>query len=292
MKSQWLHGRIRHRRFTPVHHGFDYHTGMFAIDLSEWATIPRLSRLLSLERFNWLSLRRADYFRPDNPDLDAAVRDQVEQATGWRPDGAIQLITHPRYLGAIFNPVSFYCCYTRHDRPGDGSVPRVIASEITNTPWGERHLYCLEGGPVHESDSGWRSCQYRFSKRFHVSPFNDMAQDYQWVFAFKPGAIHIHMNVYQDGFKQFDATLSLDREPLTRRALHRHLRRFPAETLKVAAGIYWHALRLKLKGALFRTHPDKRAASDAAYRQGSDDQGCAVHDESSSVTGRVTSWRN
>lgn len=292
LNSQWLHGHIRHRRFAPVRHAFDYNTGMLAIDLAEWQAVPGLSRLFSMERFNWLSLRRADYFNPDEPDLDTAVRDQVERATGWRPDGAVRLITHPRYLGALFNPVSFYCCYTRHDQPDDGAVPRVIATEITNTPWEERHLYCLEGGPVHQGDSGWRSCRYHFSKRFHVSPFNDMEQDYQWVFAFRPGAVHIHMNVYQDGEKHFDATLSLASEPLTRSALHHHLRRFPLETLKVVAGIYWHALRLKLKGAVFRTHPDKRSPSDAGYRKGASDQGNAVHDESSQTTGRVTSWRN
>lgn len=95
MGSQWLQGSIRHRRLYPVRHEFEYHTGMLALDTDEWHQVAKVSPFFSLERFNWMSLKRKDYFRPEAGDLSEAVREQVEAATGWRPDGPVELITHP-----------------------------------------------------------------------------------------------------------------------------------------------------------------------------------------------------
>ena len=75
MNSQWLEGTVRHRRKYPVQHEFSYSTGMLALDTDEWGTVARVSPLFSLERFNWMSLKRRDYFRPDTEDLSVAVRD-------------------------------------------------------------------------------------------------------------------------------------------------------------------------------------------------------------------------
>lgn len=255
-RSQWLDAQVRHRRFHPVEHQIQYRSGLFAIDLGEWQALDRLSPLFSTRRFNWVSLRREDYFRPEQPDLQAAVRDHVFDATGWRPDGAIELITHPRYFGQIFNPVSFYCCYEGDDNAAAGDVPRAILAQITNTPWLERHTYCLEGGELIEGLHGWRTRRFGFAKAFHVSPFNPMDQHYDWLFSFRPGECRIHMNVSRDGKKEFDATLTVKRHALDRPTFHRALRRFPLETIKVVAAIYWQALRLKWKGAVFHDHPD------------------------------------
>ena len=293
MDSQWLQGSIRHRRLYPVRHEFEYHTGMLALDTDEWHQVANVSPFFSLERFNWMSLKRKDYFRPEAGDLSEAVREQVEAATGWRPDGAVELITHPRYAGYVFNPVSFYFCYRASESGANGDVPAVIVAQITNTPWHERHVYCLETTGSEPNSAGWRTESFRFTKRFHVSPFNAMAQHYEWTFSFRGPELRIHMNVLEEGKKHFDATLVVQRAPLTRKTLHRSLRQFPVEALKVAAGIYWHAIKLKLKGAPFYTHPDKLAESDPAHKLGSGDQGVDVTrvDDSNKTRGKVSSWR-
>lgn len=68
------------------------------------------------------------------------------------------------------------------------------------------------------------------------------------------------------------------------------------ETLKGVAGIYWNALKLKIKGAPFHTHPDKLERDDRAYQRGIRDTGLDVtrrppekHDNE--LEGRVSSWR-
>ena len=293
LHSQWLEGTIRHRRKTPVRHEFSYSTGMLALDLREWPSITHISRLFSLERFNWLSLYRRDYFRPETDNLLQAVSDQVQQATGWRPDGAVQLITHPRYFGYVFNPVSFYFCYHAGDRPDHGAVPRVIMAQITNTPWKDRHVYCLETTGAEPTSAGWRTERFDFSKRFHVSPFNPMDQHYQWTFSFRGPELRIHMGVKQDERKHFDATLVVRRTPLDRKELHRSLRQFPLEALKVVGGIYWHALKLKLNGVPFFTHPNKLPENDPEHRRGAEDSGQDVTEPTAQnkTTGKVSSWR-
>ncbi|WP_203300757.1 DUF1365 domain-containing protein [Marinobacter sediminum] len=293
MNSQWLEGTVRHRRKFPVSHEFQYSTGMLALNLDEWDQVTQTSPLFSLERFNWLSLRRSDYFQPEAGSLSEAVRDQVETATGWRPDGAIELVTHPRYFGYVFNPVSFYFCYRSGDKPLDGPVPKVIMAEISNTPWHERHVYCMETLNEAPNAQGWHSERFEFSKRFHVSPFNGMEQHYQWTFSFKGPDLRIHMNVLEAEKKHFDATLVVHRTPLTRKEVHRSLRKFPFEAVKVTAGIYWHALKLKVKGAPFYTHPDKLAADNPAHKRGASDAGLEVTsaERSNNKSGRVSSWR-
>ncbi|MGF2734864.1 DUF1365 domain-containing protein [Marinobacter sp. DUT-1] len=293
MGSQWLEGSVRHRRMQPIGHGFEYGAGMLALDVDEWDRITGISRFFSLERFNWMSLRRDDYFRPEIRNLSAAIRDYVKDATGWYPDGTVELITHPRYFGYVFNPVSFYFCYQQGEDPAEGSVPRVIVAQITNTPWHERHVYCLETTGAKANSAGWRTERFGFSKRFHVSPFNGMEQEYQWTFSYRGPEMRIHMNVLQEQHKHFDATLVVQRTPLTRKELHRSLRRFPVEAIKVVAGIYWNALRLKLKGAPFYTHPDKLSGNDPAYRRGTEDAGLDVTtgNDVNTTGGRVSSWR-
>ncbi|WP_323750928.1 DUF1365 domain-containing protein [Marinobacter sp.] len=298
MASEWLEGTIRHRRKLPTQHQFCYDIGMLALDVDDWDSVTSISPFFSLERFNWLGLHREDYLDPDEPNLRRAVDQRVQAATGWLPDGPIQLITHPRYFGHIFNPVSFYLCYEPGLSPGQGDVPKVILAQITNTPWKERHLYCMECQQPGTHISGqWQSEHFAFSKRFHVSPFNGMDQHYQWLFSFRGSELRIHMNVEQERRKHFDATLVVQRTPLNRISLHRSLRRFPIETLKGVAGIYWNALKLKLKGTPFYTHPDKLDENESGYRRGSEDLGLDITEPQTmeqldtKPKGRVSSWR-
>lgn len=156
------------------------------------------------------------------------------------------MLTHLRYFGIGFNPVTFYYCFDRADR----RVQSIVA-EITNTPWNERHAYVLP-------DVGCaRALRYRIAKQFHVSPFLPMDLSYDWRFS-QPGArLSVHMEDLQDDRKIFDATLTLQRREISGASLATALIAFPFMTARVVGAIYWQALRLWLKRIPFHSHPER-----------------------------------
>ncbi len=254
MKSAFYTGTVRHRRFTPLSNQFEYRLFMVFADLDELPTIFERHPLWSLERPNVVSYRRQDYLGAPEKPLDTAVRDLVRRKTGRRPQGPIRLLSHFRTWGYCFNPVSFYYCYDA----GDRQVETVVA-HINNTPWGERHAYVLSQASVQRPNSQWR--QFRLKKGFHISPFMDMDMDYDWRFRMPGRRTGAHMRLLQDGRCIFDASLNLQRQPLTRRNMTRMLVHYPMMTHKVTLMIYWQALRLWHKKAPFYTHPAKRTST-------------------------------
>ena len=134
-------GSLRHRRFAPAPHAFEYRLCMAWLDLAELDRVFRGRWFWSTRRPALAWLRRADYLGDARLPLDQAVRERVALETGVRPAGPVRMLTHLRTFGACFNPVTFYFCY---DLSGD-NVETIVA-EITNTPWNERHAYVLPAG--------------------------------------------------------------------------------------------------------------------------------------------------
>jgi DUF1365 family protein len=249
MHSCLYEGQVRHRRFAPRAHSFRYRVFYAYLDLDELDQVFRHRWLWSTRRPALAWFRRSDYLGDKHIPLKQAVMDRVEQVTGQRPQGPIRLLTHLRYFGVVFNPVSFYYCFDQDD-----THVECIVAEITNTPWGERHAYVL---PINASTSGTRHLRYELQKDFHVSPFMPMDIDYQWFFSAPESRLNVHMvNLHQDE-KMFNATLTLAQQPLTATQCARALLQYPCMTLKVIAAIYWQALKLFVKGIPFYTHPAK-----------------------------------
>ena len=248
---------MRHRRFAPAEHGFRYGLYMLYLDLAE---LPRIfdgywcwsARGTALARF-----KRSDYHGDSSQPLDAAVRSIVARETGVAPNGPIRLLTHLRYFGYIFNPVSFYYCFDEHDRQVE-----TIVAEITNTPWKERHAYVL---PAADHRLTQEVMQFEFAKQFHVSPFWPMDMHYQWRFTAPSERLLVHMKNLRDGKRVFDATMTMERREISSASLAAALLRFPLMTAKVTSAIYWQALRLWLKRTPFFTHPQlPSTAQDSA----------------------------
>ncbi|MGE0067970.1 MAG: DUF1365 domain-containing protein [Solirubrobacterales bacterium] len=240
-------GTIRHRRFEPIDHAFQYRFFLIYLDLAELPDVLDPFSGWSARRPALARFRRADFMGDPARPLDACARDAVEAATGARPAGPVRLLAGLRYLGHSFNPVSFYYCF---DAAGE-RVEAVVA-DVENIPWGERHAYVLARG-----ENAGTVLSDELDKTLHVSPLMGMDQTYAFR-ATEPGerlAVHIESRPQHADAKSFDATLNLRRHELSRPYLNRLLARYPAMSLQVVAKIYAQSLRLKLKGARYFPHP-------------------------------------
>jgi DUF1365 family protein len=251
MESCIYEGVVRHRRFQPIEHQFTYSLFMMYLDLDELPGLFRGRWSWSVNRPALARFRREDHYGDPAIPLSGAIRDLVQEKTGARPSGPIRLLTHLRYFGYVFNPVSFYYCFDP-----DGKCVETIVAEVNNTPWGEQHCYVLDRS-MNEAQ-GQRK-RFRFRKDFHVSPFMGMNVDYDWRFVDPGRGLFVHMENLESGRRIFDASMTLRRRPIGGRSLAGVLIRYPLMTLRIIAAIHYQAMLLKFKGAPFFIHPSFHA---------------------------------
>jgi DUF1365 family protein len=250
MNSCIYTGHVGHSHYQPIAHRFRYSLFMMYLDLAELEQLFQGRAFWSVGRPNLAWFRRRDYLGDPNLPLDTAVRNLVQERMGDLPEGPIRILTHLRYFGHNFNPVTFYYVFDRA-----GEKVQTIVANITNTPWGERHSYVLD---AKENASTGKEKRFRFAKGFHVSPFLDMDMEYDWRFSEPGDTLRVQIINLRQETKLFAANLDLKRRQLNGSNLARVLVSYPPITLKAIAGIYWQALRLWIKGATFYPHPAKR----------------------------------
>jgi len=230
-------GTIRHRRFSPRQHAFTYSLFMALIDVDAVARQMAVSRLTACNRFGLASFHDADHIGDPQLPLRERIRACARQMGQTCPDGPIYLLTHLRYAGYVFNPISiYYCCDT------SGAVAAVLA-DVRNT-YGGRRSYWLN--PADTSTQRFRSFA---EKALYVSPFMTMDANYEFVLTPPGESLVAHMNVSDQvsGARLFDATLQLERRDWTAANIRRTLLGYPFMTARVMGGIHLEALRLRLK---------------------------------------------
>lgn len=245
-------GTVRHRRFRPKAHAFTYPLFMVLLDVDRIPEACRVSPFLSYGRWNWASYREEDHLGDPARPLRERLQADAEAKGFAFPDGPVHLLTHLRYLGYGFNPVSYIYA---HDRQGRLAL---VGAEVTNTPWKERHLYWMAADRGTQTPLG---LAFDVPKAFHVSPFMPMDLRYRWAFN-RPGErLRVHIAEFDCLDLILDASLDLRQESWTSRNLVRTLLRFPWMTLKVIAAIHWEALWLWIKRVPVYTHPGRSGAA-------------------------------
>jgi DUF1365 family protein len=235
--------KVAHARLRPKRNAFTYRMYYLCLPLTKLAQAGAL-RVLSLDRFNLFSLHARDHEVPADG-YEAWIRGILAQWNIAGADGEIVLLTLPRVLGYVFNPVSFWFCLNQ-----SGALVAVL-SEVRNT-FGERHCYLSfhdDGKPIHDDD--WMTAK----KVFHVSPFIPVEGEYAFRFIYHEAQIGVWINHHDNDGLLLTTSLVGTREELDDRTLLRCFFRYPLITLKVIGLIHYQALKLVRKGIVYRRKP-------------------------------------
>lgn len=298
MESGLYFGWVKHRRFTPVEHAFRYRLFLVGLDLTDLPNAFPGSWTWSAIRPAIARFRRSDHLGDPQQPLAESVRDMVAATGRPRPTGKILLLTHLRYWGLVFNPVSFYFCLDSAGRW------ETMVAEVSNTPWGQVHCYVIDRAQATAAERA-SDTEILSEKVLHVSPFLSMDYGYRWDIRAADDHLTMHIeNVPRANVgagierrelaeqaepppnaggasqaevvgdqasvgrqsagssasrsRAFNVTLSLQRRPMTRRWRWLALLRFPWMTAAVVWGIYWQALLLWWRKVPYVPHPGLR----------------------------------
>ncbi len=265
-------GSVMHRRVRPCRHRFEYRAFWLVVDLDRLETTARRLKFLSVERFNLFSFYARDHADGRDAPLRGRIASLATEA-GFAADGPILLLTMPRVLGYVFNPLSVYFCHDTREQL------TAIVWEVSST-FGERHSYVIG-----VNDSAARVHRQRCRKELHVSPFIDMEIEYRFRVAESDDALSLGIADYDNDGLLMSAAMSGRRRPLSDRELLAAFARIPFETVKVTAAIHWEALRLWRKGASFIGAPAAR--SKAIERYSASAPGTAEQTDASSQNART-----
>lgn len=240
--AEHIRGSTTHIRRGEIRHAFRYGVDFVLIEPEADQPSPGL---FSRNRFNLFSVHDRDHGGVWKQGRGADWAREVLRE--YRLDEAtcrLFLLTQPRFLGYVFNPVSFWLAFR------EGDLLAVIAE--VSTPFKDRHSYLC-----HAPDFAPITAQTRLSKpkALHVSPFQEIKGSYGFTFDIGPDRFAIAIKHRNDS-QGVNATLSGTREPMTNRGLITASLRRPLGALRTIALIYWQALQLKLKGARYRTRPE------------------------------------
>ncbi|QXT40098.1 DUF1365 domain-containing protein [Gymnodinialimonas ceratoperidinii] len=240
-RPEHIAGATMHRRKGEIRHMFRYGVDYVLIDPEASAPGPLL---FSRNRFNLFSVHDADHGGPLTDERGPVWARQVlaDHGLGDRPV-QLRLLTQPRFLGYVFNPVSFWLVL-------EGDTLIAVIAEVS-TPFGDRHSYLCHTpgfGPIE------RETRIHAPKSLHVSPFQEVKGSYAFTFDIQDTVIDIRI-LHSNGDEGVLATLTGPRAPLTNAGILGASLRRPLGAIRTIALIYWQALRLKLKGATYRTRP-------------------------------------
>ena len=205
MDSKLYTGFVKHERFHPASHRLVYKLYMYALDLAELEVLDQHFPLFGYNRLRPVSVYDRDYLGRQPVSIRRKVLEHISALISADDVDRIILVTSPRLLGYVFNPASFYFCFSHSGRL------LAALTEVNNT-FGEKHVYALSDN---QQENGEFPARFQADKAFHVSPFNNMEGTYQFTFADIREKLDICIDLHRRGEHILRARLQGDPLPLT-----------------------------------------------------------------------------
>jgi cyclopropane-fatty-acyl-phospholipid synthase len=225
MKSKIAIGHVVHHRLKPVKHFFKYPAYFYVFDLDE---LPALNQRFSFFGHNQkklVSLWDKDYLKEGKESLKEKVFNTLKSQGMATAPARIELVTTARFMGYVFNPISFFYCYDA------GQNLMAVIAQVNNT-FHESHVYVLAGDGA------------TAQKEFYVSPFFKVAGNYQFKFSKLNERADIHIHLLQNNELMITTQLTGVLEPLSKLKWLTTLTRYPFLVFLTLPRITWHAFLL------------------------------------------------
>jgi DUF1365 family protein len=234
-------GRTTHSRLTPRPHSFSYRLFQLLMDIDRVDEAVEGLKAMRHGRFGLFAFDERDHGARDGTSLRVWAETKLVEAGIAASAARIRLLSFPRVLGFVFNPISIFFV-----EAGDGRLEAVIY-EVNNT-FGQTHAYVAPaaGAPCERQEA---------DKKLYVSPFYRVEGAYRFLVTPPAETFDLVIARTVDGRPDFTATLKAERRELTDAALVTLFFAMPLMTLGVVAAIHWQALILWVKGAPFGARP-------------------------------------
>ena len=239
-----IHCEVMHQRLSPRKNAFKYDVYYLGIPLSQIEN-KSIAKTLNLNSFGLHSFYEKDHGYRDGSSLKAWLDDMFDVYKIEKPK-EVFLISMPRILGYVFNPVSFWFCFNSKDEL------YAVVSEVNNT-FGETHSYLTY---LDDKDTNG---DYVAKKVFHVSPFLEREGYYDFQFSLSDDLIKIHINLCNENKEKILLTsLTGKFDKLSSNSLKKAFFRMPFITIKSIFLIHFQAIKLLLKKIKYIPKPDQR----------------------------------
>jgi len=242
-KPLLIKGDIVHKRFFPKENSFHYKSTYISFALSQISALK--NSLFSVDKFNLFSFHHKNYGEGGG-DAKKWIS-KIFQENGINDLQDIILITHPKVLGYVFNPVSFWLAINKENELV------AVLSEVNNT-CGQRHCYLCFNEDLSAIDSKeWIEAK----KEFYVSPFMEIEGKYRFRFEYKLNQMNFFINYLVDDKLKLTTYLKCNFEEFSAKNLLLSFLKIPFATFKTIILIHYQALKLYLKSISFYKCPDK-----------------------------------
>ena len=249
-------GTVSHHRLVPKRHELRHRVYWLLLDLAELAQVDARLKMFSHNRVNLTSLHNRDHGAGTGASLLEQARGHLNDAGIDSADISIQLLCMPRVVGYDFNPLSVYFC-----SDAEGGLVAVIY-EVNNT-YGGRHSYVIPASAQLGDDATTRqACE----KEFYVSPFMDLDMSYRFRVGVPGEKVSVSVQARKNNQAVINTSLIGRRRELNDLNLLRLAVTHPAMPMQVTGAIYWHALKLWLRGYTVNNATPSRATTVTIVR--------------------------